>query len=91
MEKLTSIFVVAEGVEFGTRVLEKAMMLARGFGARVELLPGDDRDLEYFAALCAARGFEEVTLCSVSRCAQSFEDVILRRVFETSPDLVVMK
>jgi len=89
MEKLTSILVVAEGIESGSRILEKAMVLARGFGARVDLLLGDPRDVKTFAQLCKRRGFDEVVLCSVFRCAESLVDVIMRRVHETSPDMVV--
>ena len=89
MEKLTSILLIAEGVESGTKILEKTILLARRFGARVELLLGEPRDLKVFAALCAARGFDEVVLCSVHRGPESLNDLILRRVFERSPDLVV--
>jgi hypothetical protein len=61
MEKLTSILLVAEDTESGTRIHEKTALLARHFGARVEWL----------------------------RTAAPLNEVILSRVFETSPDLVV--
>ena len=89
MEKLTSILLIAEGVASGTKILEKTILLARRFGARVELLLGDPREMKVFAALCAARSFEEVVLCSVHRGPEPLNDLILRRVFERSPDLVV--
>ena len=89
MEKLTSILVVAEGLDSGTKILDKTAILARHFGARIELLVGETRDSQGFADLCNARGYEEVVLCSVFRSGQSLNDVILRRVFERSPDLVV--
>lgn len=89
MEKLTSILLITEGMESGTRILEKTVVLARHFGARVELLLGDPRDAKDFAALCTARGYDEVMLCSVFRCVEPLNDVVLRRAFERSPDLVV--
>jgi nucleotide-binding universal stress UspA family protein len=89
MEKLTSILVVAENIDSGTRILEKTMVLARGFGARVDLLICDTRDMKGFAMLCKERGYDEVVLCSVFRSGEPIIDLILRRVFETSPDLVV--
>jgi len=89
MEKLTSILLIAEGVESGTRILEKTIQLARRFGARVELLLGDSRDAEDFASLCSTRGYDEVVLSSVFRGAEPLNDVILRHAFERLPDLVV--
>jgi hypothetical protein len=89
VEKLTSILVVAEGLDSGTKILDKTAILARRFGAGIELLVGESRDSQGFADLCNARGYEEVVLCSVFRSGESLNDVILRRVFERSPDLVV--
>jgi nucleotide-binding universal stress UspA family protein len=89
MEKLTSILVVAEGLDSGTKALEKTAILARHFGAGIELLVGESRNTQGFANLCNARGYEEVMLCSVCRSGESLNDVVLRHVFERSPDLVV--
>jgi nucleotide-binding universal stress UspA family protein len=89
MEKLTSILVIAEGVASGAKILHKAIVLARGFGARVELLIRDSRDTKEYASLCSTHAYDEVILCSVFLGAEPFEDAILRRIFETSPDLVV--
>jgi len=89
MEKLTSILVVVEGAASGTKILEKAMVLARGFGARVDLMLCDTPDMKAFATLCQERGYDEVVLCSVFRSAEPLADAILRRVHETSPDMVV--
>jgi nucleotide-binding universal stress UspA family protein len=89
VEKLTSILLIAEGIESGTKILEKTIELARGFGARVELILGESRDTRHFASLCTARGYDEVVLCSLFRSPEPLNDTILRRIFETSPDLVV--
>ena len=89
MKKLTSILLIAEGVDSGTRLLEKTIQLARSFGARVELLLGNPRDAKVLASLCTARGYDEMVLCSVFRCAEPLNYVILRRAFERLPDLVV--
>ena len=41
MDKLTSILAVVEDAGTGTVVLDKAVILARAFGARVDLLIAD--------------------------------------------------
>ena len=60
MEKLTAILVIVEDPERSRSVIGKAVYLARGFGARVELLIADFRRASEFAALCSACGYEEV-------------------------------
>lgn len=88
MEKISRILAVAEDPEDGVVVLDKAVAAARCFGARVELLVADGVHAPAFATLCTARGFDAVTLNSAHRGSQPMHEFILRRVHETSPDLV---
>lgn len=89
MEKITSILAVVERAEDGVVVLDKAVTLARCFGARVELLASEATLLQSLAALSTSMGYDEVTLASVHRGATPMHEIILRRVLETHPDLVV--
>jgi nucleotide-binding universal stress UspA family protein len=89
MEKLTRILAVANGIEDGANVLGKAVAVARRFGARIELLLPDSKHAHELAKLCTELAFDEVTLASVHRGAESLTEVILRRVMATRPDLVV--
>jgi universal stress protein E len=89
MEKITLVLAVIDRPEEGAIVLDKAVSLARCFGARVDLMIGDATPAQTLAAQCTASGYDEVTLVSVRVGAIPLHEIILRRVFETRPDLVV--
>jgi nucleotide-binding universal stress UspA family protein len=88
LEKLTHIL-LAPGPDPGAKILEKAVRLARHFGARVEVLLEETADSKAIAALCNTRGYDEVMLSSVFRGAASLPDLILRHVYKRSPDLLI--
>jgi len=89
MEKITRILAVVERRESGALVLEKAVALARRFGARVDLMLADTTLLADLATLCRDMKYDEVVLSSVHRGQVPMPELILRRALETHPDLVV--
>ena len=89
MEKLTSILAVLDELEPGVAVLEKAILLARRFGAHVELLIANDAQLSSFASRCAALDYDRVTLFSTHRDREPLHELIQRRVIVRRPDLVI--
>jgi hypothetical protein len=89
MEKFTSILAVIEHASTGIDVLDKAVLLARRFRARVELLIVDPQLLREFATRCATLGYEEVTLCSLARPAEPTHRLLLRRIAQSRPDIVI--
>jgi nucleotide-binding universal stress UspA family protein len=89
MDKITSILAIIENSASGAVVLDKAVALARAFGARVDMLLADSRLTQEFAARCASLVYDEVTLCSLYRSAEPLHAVLLRRIFERQPDLVI--
>jgi nucleotide-binding universal stress UspA family protein len=89
MEKVTRVLAVVERPEDAAIVLDKAVSVARCFGARVDLLIGEGEHVHALAAQCTASGYDEVTLTSVRVGAAPMHEIILRRVFETHPDIVV--
>jgi hypothetical protein len=90
MEKLTSILAVAESASSGIVVLDKAARLARVFGARVELLVTEPGLLPEFTSLCAEPAYAGVTIGSSTRQPrESLPGLLLRRIAERQPDLVV--
>lgn len=90
MEKLTSILAVGCAYEEGgERLLAKAVTLARAFDASVNLMVTNGVEVRQYAALCAAKSYEEVLLSSAGKFDVPLEAVILRRVLEIQPDLVI--
>lgn len=89
MEKLTSILAVVEELEPGGFVLDKAVRLARRFGAHVELLIADDSQLSDFAYRCATLDYSNLTLFSAHRGVEPLHEFIGRRVAVRSADLVI--
>jgi len=89
VEKLTLILAVVERAEDGVIVADKAVSLARCFGAKVQLLIGDFAQAHALAKHCHDMKYDEVTLASVHRGATPLHEIILRRVHETHPDLVI--
>ena len=89
MEKLTAILAVALDEEHAALVLDKAVVVARCFGAQVEVLVNDSGTAQRVTAHCALREYTNVTLHSVASSNEPTCETILRRVFTSRPDLVV--
>lgn len=89
MDKLSSILVVVDDVPGGLAVLDKAARIARCFHARIELMLGDSTQTCTFANHCTAQGYDEVLLYSLHRGGEPLHEVIMRRVMQQRPDLVV--
>src|SRR4051812_33767226 len=89
MEKLTSILAVVENSASGAVVLDKAVALARVFGARVDLLVADSHLTPELASRCAAQVYDEVTLCSLALAGEPLHSVLLRRIHERPPDVLI--
>ncbi|HEX6397744.1 MAG TPA: hypothetical protein VFZ95_09985 [Steroidobacteraceae bacterium] len=90
MEKLTSVLAVAEDLSSGTVVLDKAVQLAREFGAHVELLVADPAWVHPLALRCVQHGFTEVTLCPAPHnTREPLHKFLLRRIEERQPDILV--
>jgi len=89
MDKLNSILVVVDDVHGGLAVLDKAVRIARCFQARIELMLGDSTQACTFANHCTRQGYEEVLLYSFHRGEEPVHDVIVRRVLQQRPDLIV--
>lgn len=89
MDKLTSILAVAETATTCLGVLDKALLLARRFDARVELLVTDGKLMRELATHCAERGYDRVTLSSMHRGNDSTQAMIVHRALDQRPDLVI--
>lgn len=89
MEKVTRILAIVERPAQGAVVLEKAVAIARRFGASVELMFGETAMAVGLAKLCDVMGYREVLLSSIHLGQQPLHELILRRVLETHPDLVI--
>jgi hypothetical protein len=89
MEKITSILAVVENSVSGAVVLDKAVTLARVFGARVDLLIADSLLAPEFASRCAALVYDEVTLRSLYRSGEPLHVLLLRNIHERLPDVVI--
>jgi len=89
MEKITRILAVAENSQSGSVVLEKAVAAARHFGAKVDLLVADVAHTQALAACCTALGYDGVTLSSVHQGQLPLHEIVLRKCFESRPDLVI--
>jgi nucleotide-binding universal stress UspA family protein len=89
VEKLTSLLAVVDDPASARTLLEKAVFIARCFGARVDLLVADSTQAHELLARCEERHYDEVTLCSAHRGAESLNDVVIRWTLQKRPDLVV--
>lgn len=89
MEKLTTVLAVALQPASAVLVLDKAVAIARCFQARVEVLVNDAGTAHEITARCAAENYRDVTLHSVADTAEPDNEVILRRVWASRPDLLV--
>ena len=70
-------------------LLEKAVGLARRFGARIDLVLHESLHAQAFATLCSALRYREVTLTSLHRGAERLHEAVLRCAFVTQPDLIM--
>lgn len=89
MEKLTQILAVALEPASATRVLDKAVVLARCFGARVEALVQDPVVAHVLNARCAGEGYADVTVYSIPPSKEAENEIILRRAWSSRPDLII--
>jgi hypothetical protein len=89
MEKITSVLAVVEDSTSGTTVLDKAVTLARVFGARVELLVTEACLAPELASRCSARAYDEVTPCGGLRHGEPLHDLLLRHIRERRPDVLI--
>jgi universal stress protein E len=89
VEKLSRILAVVDKVEDGAVLLEKAVALARRFGAQIELLLHESLHAQAFATLCSTLHYDEVTLSSVYRGAEPLHEMVLRHALATPPDLIM--
>jgi nucleotide-binding universal stress UspA family protein len=89
MEKLNSILVVVESLPGGLAVLDKAIQVARFTSARIELLLHDSTQVCTYASHCTKQGYPEVMLYSVHRDDEPLHEVVLRRVMQQRPDLII--
>lgn len=89
MDKLTHILVAGGRPEDAPVLLDKAVALARHFGARIDLLVTDAVQMRSFLSLCVAHKYEEVTMSSVYPGARTLEELILERAYSNKPDLVI--
>jgi len=89
MDKLNSILVVVEDVPGGLAVLDKAIQIARRFHARIELMVGDSTQVCTFANHCTRHAYDEAMFYNMPRGAEPLHDVILQRVLQGCPDLII--
>jgi len=88
MQKLTSILAVADATAGGLQVLEKALLLAQRFAARVDLVAADPGIIAALAAHCAERHFHDVTISRLQGNGP-LRELIVQRARERNPDLVI--
>jgi len=88
MDKLTTIMAVADATAGGMQVLEKSVLLAGKFGARVDLVVSDPGLVAALAAQCTDRRYDAVTV-SPLHGAGHLRELIAQRVLERRPDLVI--
>ena len=89
MEKCSSILVVVKDVASSDLLLDKAAILARRFGARLELLLDDSNATCALAARFAAVGLEDQVSFVLHGSDEPLNDVILRHLAKHPADLVV--
>jgi universal stress protein E len=89
VEKLTSIFAAVEHPDTGAAVLDKAVALARHFGARVELLVIQPMNRTAFVPRSEALQYPFITVRAVSRGREAVHAVLLREVRDRQPDLLI--
>jgi hypothetical protein len=89
MEKCSSILVVVRELASSDALLDKAAILARRFGARLELLLDDSVDTCVLATRFAALGLEDQVSFALQRSDEPLNDVILAHLKNRPADLVM--
>jgi len=89
MEKLTCILAVVDHVDRDMVVLDKAVALARRYGARVDLMVPEHVPMRPLANRCAGLEYDRVILSSVACGSVPLNEIIARHAFATKPDLVI--
>jgi hypothetical protein len=88
LDKLTDILAVVNCAETANIVIDKAVALARPFGASVEVLPGDASLVEPTRAHCASHGYPAVVFHQPP-AETPMDGAILRLVEQRPMDLVI--
>lgn len=89
MDKLTNILAVIDTPEDGTAVVDKAVTLARHFGANVQVLITRESLLEPLAAHCAHRRYDAVVLLDPPVEGATTTTAILAQLARQPVDLVI--
>jgi len=89
LEKLTSILAVVDRPEAGGAILDKSMILARRFGIPVTVIVGDPAHARALTSLRSRLNYENVTLEVMDLNERPLREIILDRVRERQPDLVI--
>jgi len=88
VDKLTHILAVADATAGGLQVVEKAVLLAERFAARVDLVSADAAMSSALAASCARHHYDAITISRLHGPV-SFRELIVQRARESRPDLVI--
>jgi nucleotide-binding universal stress UspA family protein len=88
MQKLTTILAVADATAGGLQVLDKALLLAGRFGARIDLVAADPGLIPPLMTRCAERHLDTVTVARLHGAAP-LQELIVQRALERRPDLVI--
>ena len=89
MEKCSSILVVVKEVASSDLLFDKAAILARRFGARLELLLDDANATCALAARFAAAGLDDQVSFALRGSNEPLNDVIVRHLKKRPADLVM--
>jgi nucleotide-binding universal stress UspA family protein len=89
MDKLTSIVAIADEAQGAPALLDKAVLLARCFNARVEIMSDDLSVIELLGSRRAERGYAEVALRGMRPKAGSRVLSLLPEVAGSGADLVL--
>jgi nucleotide-binding universal stress UspA family protein len=88
LDKLTHILAVADASASGLQVVEKAVLLAERFGARVDLVSADAPMVSALAASRAKHRYDAITISRLHGSG-SLQEQVVQRARETRPDLVI--
>jgi len=89
MDKLTSILAIADDLDCAAPMLEKAMMLARWFGARVTLVSSNPELIRSLETRCAENDWQGVELRVLPGKAEPTSAALLREAQRCKADLIM--
>ncbi len=89
MDKLTSLLVVIDDPDANEILLDKAFMLARNFGARMDILLTDPTALRALEGRCGALGCAGLVNFVLHGSDEPLREVIRRRIASYPVDLVM--